>query len=87
MKVERVQKWVMSALLLTTLLIFAGGLVLLADSSEVAGAKPGLLVLATIVGVGAVVGVRIINQLRILTPWLLLGLLPAAVGVWLHYLA
>ena len=80
MQVERVQKWVMSALLLTTATIFAGGLSVLAGSADRAGAKPGLLVIAGVVGLMAMAGVRIINQKRVASPWLLLGLLPSLVG-------
>ena len=76
----------MSALLLVTSFIFAGGLALLAGSADRPGAKPGLLVIAGAVGVVALVGVRLIHRSRILTPWLLLGLIPAAVGGWWLYL-
>ena len=86
MHVERVQKWVMSALALTTALIFAGGLSILAATSDRAGARPGLLVIAAVVGLAAMAGVRALNELRILTPWLLVGLLPAAVGWYALYL-
>ena len=78
MQVERVQKWVMSALLLTTATIFAGGLTVLAGTGDRAGAKPGLLIIAGVVGLMAMAGVRAINQKSIASPWLLLGLLPAA---------
>jgi hypothetical protein len=87
MQVERVQKWVMSALLLTTLLIFAGGLTVLAGTVDRAGAKPGLLIIAGVVGLMAMAGVRAINQKSIASPWLLLGLLPAAVGSYFLYVA
>ena len=73
----------MSALLLTTLTIFATGLVLLAAVAEGRGARPGLLVISGVVGLMAMGGVRAINQKSVLTPWLLLGLLPAAVGWYL----
>jgi NADH:ubiquinone oxidoreductase subunit 6 (subunit J) len=76
----------MSALLLVTSFIFAGGLAFLAGSADRPGAKPGLLVIAGAVGVVALVGVRMIHRARILTPWLLLGLIPAAVGGWWLYL-
>ncbi|MDP3893960.1 hypothetical protein [Nocardioides sp.] len=87
MQVERVQRWVMSALVLTTALIFAGGLAFLAGVAVVAGAQPGLLIIAAIVGVLAMAGVRLINQKSVLTPWLLLGLFPATVGWYFLYLA
>ena len=70
----------MSALLLTTATIFAGGLSVLAGSADRAGARPGLLVIAGAVGLMAMAGVRIINQKSIASPWLLLGLLPSLVG-------
>jgi len=84
-EVERVQKWVMSALLLVTSFIFAGGLCFLAGSVDRPGAKPGLTTIAAFVGVIAMVGVRIINQKRIATPWLLLGLVPSSVAVFVLY--
>ena len=70
---------------LTTALIFAGGLTVLAGTVDRAGAKPGLLVIAALVGLMAMVGVRAINELRWLSPWLLVGLLPAAVGWYVLY--
>lgn len=85
MQVERVQKWVISALLLTVATIFASGMSILAGVAEGAGARPGLLVIAAVVGLAAMIGVRLINQKSLLTPWLTLGLLPAAVGFWFHY--
>lgn len=80
MEIEKVQKWVMSALMLTTAVIFAVGLALLAGRSEQAGAKPGLLAIAAVVGILAVAAARIIHQKSVLTPLLLVGVLPAAVG-------
>lgn len=70
----------MSALLLTTATIFAGGLSVLAGSADRAGAKPGLLVIAGVVGLMAMAGVRVINEKSVASPWLLLGLLPSLVG-------
>ena len=73
------QRWVMSAIVLTTATIFASGLSLLAGQSEQPGAEPGLLSIAAAVGVIAIGAVRVINQKSVLTPWLLLGVLPAVV--------
>jgi Na+/H+ antiporter NhaA len=81
MQVERVQRWVMSALVLTTATIFATGISLLSGRSEQAGAKPGLLSMAVVVELVALVAVRVINQKRLVTPWLALAVLPAAL-VW-----
>ncbi len=86
MQVERVQRWVMSALLLTVATIFASGMCVLAGTVDRAGAKPGLLVIAGVVGLMAMAGVRVINQKSVASPWLLLGLLPAAVGSYFLFL-
>jgi len=79
MEIERVQKWVMTALMLTTAVIFAVGLSLLAGQADRAGAKPGLLIIASVVGVVAVAAARVIHQKSVLTPLLVLGVLPAVV--------
>lgn len=88
MDVVRVQRWVASALLLTTMTLFASGLALLSLSVEDrGGSRVGLMVIAAVVGVGAMVGVRVINQKSWLTPWLVLGLLPASVAVYVAFWA
>ena len=79
MQIERVQKWVMTALMMTTAVIFASGLSLLAGQADRPGAKPGLLTIAAIVGVVAVAAARVIHEKSVLTPLLLLGVIPAAV--------
>jgi hypothetical protein len=79
MQIERVQKWVMTALMMTTAVIFASGLSLLAGQADRPGAKPGLLTIAAIVGIIAVAAARVIHQKSVLTPLLLLGVIPAAV--------
>ncbi|MBW8750104.1 MAG: hypothetical protein JF565_01610 [Propionibacteriales bacterium] len=83
MQIEQVQRWVMTALMMTTAVIFASGLSLLAGQADRAGAKPGLLIIAAIVGIIAVAAARIIHQRSVLTPLLLLGTLPAAAGWYL----
>ncbi len=80
MEVERVQRWVMSALLLTVAFIFAGGMALLSATSVHAGARPGLLTISVIVGLVGIAGVRVINARPLFTPWLVLGALPALLG-------
>jgi hypothetical protein len=82
MKVERVQEWVMSALMMTTAVIFATGLALLAGHSDRPGAKPGLLIIAGVVGIAAAAAARVIHEKSPVSPWLLLGVVPATVG-WL----
>jgi hypothetical protein len=80
-----VQRWVMSVLAVTTILHLAGGLVLAAYFMDDERLVPriGLNVIAGIVGMLAVASGRLIHQKSPLSPWLLLGLAPAIVGVWL----
>ena len=78
MEIERVQKWVMTALMMTTAVIFAVGLSLLAGQADRPGAKPGLLIIAAIVGIIAVAAARVIHQKSVFTPLLVLGAIPAA---------
>lgn len=82
MEVERVQRWVMSALLLTVAFIFAGGMALLSSTSVQAGARPALLGMSLVVGVIGILGVRVIHAKSLLTPWLLAGAVPVLLG-WL----
>ena len=82
MEVERVQRWVMSALVLTVSFVFAGGMALLSATSTQSGARPGLLVLSVVVATIGIVAVRVIHAKMLLTPWLLAAVLPAALG-WL----
>jgi len=78
-QVERVQRWVASALVLTVATLFATGMAILSGTVDRAGARPGLLTISSVVGLMAMSGVRVINSRRELSPWLLVGLLPAAV--------
>lgn len=83
MSMSSVQRWVMSVLAVTTILHLAGGLALAAvfvDTTR-AGADIGLLVIAAAVGVLGVASGFLIHQRNPVTPWLLLGLLPAAIGL------
>ena len=87
MSLSQVQKWVLSALAFVTIEHLAGGIVLAASSptSVHVAARVGLLVMATVTGVLAVVLVRAIHGKRLLSPWLLVGLLPGLVGAWLCF--
>lgn len=87
MSVSQVQKWVLSALVVTTLMHLAGGLVLAAiflDDAEVAG-RVGLNVIAGLVGMMGIAAARGIHQKSLVSPWLLIGLLPTAVGLYLTF--
>ena len=79
MQVERVQRWVASALVLTVSTLFATGMAVLSGTVHRSGARPGLLTISCVVGLMAMLGVRVINQRSLLTPWLLLAFLPAVV--------
>ncbi len=83
----RVQRWVMSTLAVTTILHLVVGLVVAAvmmdgspDSSRI-----GLNVIAGIFGAFAVAAGLAIHGKSILSPWLLLGVVPTAVGLWLTF--
>lgn len=79
----QVQRWVMSTLAVFTIAHLAAGLVVAAlevpDSARTA--QVGLSVIAGAFGVLAVVAGRAIHRRSPLSPWLLLGLLPTAVGL------
>lgn len=84
MSLTGVQQWVMSALAVTTVLHFVVGLVIAAayvDGTR-AGAEQGLLAIAAVMGLLGVAAGLVIHRRSPLSPWLLLGLLPAAVGAW-----
>ena len=79
-----VQRWVMSVLAVTTIAHLAVGLVfaaLVADAKL--DAVIGLNVIAMVIGVLAVAAGMLIHRRSPLSPWLLLGLLPGIVGLWL----
>jgi hypothetical protein len=79
----RVQKWVMSTLVVTTILHLAGGLLIAAWFIDPAQTAPrvGLSLIAGAFGVLAVAAGLAIHKRPLLSPWLLLGLLPAVVGL------
>lgn len=87
MSITQVQRWVLSALAVTTILHLCVGLVLAAvflDEGDVTG-RVGLNVIAGLIGVGAVAAARAIHQKPILSPWLGVGLAVTAVGLWVTF--
>ena len=87
MSTERVQMWVASALVVTTLGHLAAGIVVAAfylDSSRT-GARVTLLVIAGIFGVIAVAVARAIHRRPLLSGWLVVGWLPTAIGCYLLF--
>lgn len=82
----RVQRWVMSTLAVTTILHLVVGLVVagvMLDGPDTS--RAGLIVIGGIFGAGAVAAFRAIHGMRILSAWLLLGLVPIAVGCWVAF--
>ena len=87
MSLDGVQKWVMSVLAATTILHMSGGLILAAifiDTTDVVP-RAGLNVLAAAFGVIAVAAARAIHQKPVFSLWLLLGLVPGLVGLFLTF--
>ena len=84
MSMGSVQRWVMSVLAVTTIGHLSAGLVVAAIFLDTTrpGAQIGVVVIAGVVGVLGVAAGFLIHQKRPLTPWLALGLLPAAVGLY-----
>ena len=83
----RVQRWVMSVLAVTTVLHLAVGLVVAAVMLDDAPdtSRIGLSVIAGIFGAIAVATGLAIHGRRIASPWLLLGIVPTAVALWLIF--
>ena len=83
----RVQRWVMSTLAVTTVLHLAAGLVVAAamldDAPE--SSRVGLAVIAGTFGALAVATGLAIHGKRVVSPWLALGIVPTAIGLWLVY--
>ncbi|HEY0889105.1 MAG TPA: hypothetical protein VGE38_05775 [Nocardioides sp.] len=80
-----VQRWVVSSLAVVTILHLSAGLVLAAIAMPDDQTVPevGLCVIAGAFGVGAIMSWLAIHRRPLLTPWLLPGLLPTALGLWL----
>jgi hypothetical protein len=83
----RVQRWVMSTLAVTTVIHLSIGLVLAAVMLEDApdSSRIGLAVIAGIFGAMAVATGLAIHGRRIVSPWLLLGVIPTSIGLWLAF--
>jgi len=82
MTLSSVQKWVLSTLAVSTVLHLAGGLVLAARYVDERSSSIGLLVIAAVMGVLGMLAGLLIHRARLLNPLVLVGLVPAAAGVW-----
>ena len=82
-RLDRVQKWVMSVLVATTIFHLSAGLVISAvvidDSERVA--QVGLCVLAGAFGVIAIAAAFAIHRRPVFSPWLALGFVPTLIGL------
>lgn len=80
-----VQRWVMSVLTVFTIAHLSVGIVLasLMVAPHATAARIGLNVIAAAFGVVAVVAGQLIHRHNPLNGWLLLGLLPGVVGLWI----
>ncbi|MGA9746288.1 MAG: hypothetical protein WBQ50_02410 [Nocardioides sp.] len=85
MSIGKVQRWVLSSLAATTIMHLSAGLVVAAIFSERLDAQIGLLVIGAAFGLIAMVAALVIHQHRLLSPWLLVGLVPSAVGAWVLF--
>jgi 4-hydroxybenzoate polyprenyltransferase len=80
MSLTSVQRWVMSTLVAITILHLSAGVVVAAYFSTKQSSQIGLLVISAAFGVIAIVAALLIHKRRPISPWLLLGLLPALAG-------
>ena len=82
---SRVQQWVASVLAIFTVAHLAVGMVIGAVVIDPAyqSSRVGLCIIAAAFGVLGLAGGFLIHRRSPFTPWLLLGLLPALVGLWL----
>jgi hypothetical protein len=83
----RVQQWIMSTLAVTTGLHMGAGLIVAAMFLDERGAvsQIGLNVIAGVFGVLSVAAALAIHRRPWLSPWLLVGVLPTFVGLWLTF--
>lgn len=84
LRLERVQRRVLAALTLTTVLHLAVGLIIAADhvDPDRLDAQLGLIAIGTAFGVAGIGATLALLRRPMLSWWLLLGLLPGVAGVW-----
>ena len=88
MHIEQVKKYVLSSLVCSVVMLHATAIAALGVTSNGAGgSRQGLFVLSVLFGMLAIVAVRLINKIRILTPWLVCAFIPATFLYWLWFQA
>ncbi|MDX6323769.1 MAG: hypothetical protein QOK15_123 [Nocardioidaceae bacterium] len=87
MTLTQVQRWVLSVLAVTTIFHMSAGVVVAAFYVDAArtDARIGLLVIAGLFGVLAVVAGLGIHGRSLLSGWLLVGWVPGLVGAYLMF--
>ncbi len=82
--ISTVQRWVLSVLVVTTIIHLSVGVVAAAFTIEEdrPGARAGMLVVAAVFGMGSVVAGALIHHKSPLTWFLPLGLIPSLVGAY-----
>lgn len=82
-RLTNVQRWVMSVLVVFTIAHLAIGIVIAAAMVDQRSGQIGLSIMAGLFGVLGVVAGQLIHRHNPLNAWLLLGLLPTAVGLFI----
>ncbi len=83
--ITSVQRWVMSSLTAITILHMSVGLVIAAFYNDRRDSQVGLLLIAAVFGVLAFVAALLIHRRSPLSPWLLVGVLPALIGAYVLF--
>lgn len=83
-RLHRVQRRVISVLIITTLIHLTVGLILAADAVDAdrLDAQIALIVLGAAFYVVGIAAVRAINKKPLRTWWMLTGLIPVVIGLW-----
>lgn len=85
MHVKQVQRWVITALVITTAIHFVGGLLLMAKHLDRPDAFWVLTIISTIIMTLSIVGSLVLHQKKWLSPWLIFGIAPIAISfLWVR---
>ena len=82
MSLTSVQRWVMSAVAVSTLLHMSVGLVFAAYYVEEQSSKIGLIVISGAFGLMSMAAGLLIHRKSVVHPLMLVGLLPPLIGAW-----
>ena len=85
MTTEQVQRWVISLLVFAISAFPIGGLIAASYSelhNDRRGAAIGLMIMAGVIGVLALSAIRIIHKRSLVTPLLILGVVPASIAAY-----